>query len=81
MVFSLEDKAGTLYKLLRHFAENHINMIKIESRPNKHGSWKYLIYVDFEGNLNNDLVKNALELIEKNSGYFKIIGNYKNSNN
>lgn len=81
VVFSLEDKAGTLYKLLRHFAENNINMIKIESRPNKHESWKYLLYVDFEGNLNNDLVKNALELIEKNSGYFKIIGNYKNSNN
>lgn len=81
VVFSLEDKAGTLYKLLRHFAENNINMIKIESRPNKHESWKYLLYVDFEGNLNDSLVKNALELIEKNSGYFKIIGNYKNSNN
>lgn len=81
VVFSLEDKAGTLYKLLRHFAENNINMIKIESRPNKHESWKYLLYVDFEGNLNDSLVKNALELIEKNSGYFKIIGNYINSNN
>ncbi|MDV4152189.1 prephenate dehydratase [Clostridium sp. AL.422] len=81
VVFSLEDKAGTLYKLLRHFAENDINMIKIESRPNKHESWKYLLYVDFEGNLKNNLVKNALDLISKNSGYFKIIGNYKNSNN
>lgn len=81
VVFSLEDKAGTLYKLLRHFAENNINMIKIESRPNKHESWKYLLYVDFEGNLKDNLVNNALELIEKNSGYFKIIGNYKNSNN
>ncbi len=81
VVFSLEDKAGTLYKLLRHFAENNINMIKIESRPNKHESWNYLLYVDFEGNLNDTLVKNALELIEKNSGYFKIIGNYINSNN
>ena len=81
VVFSLEDKAGTLYKLLRHFAENNINMIKIESRPNKHESWKYLLYVDFEGNLKDNLVNNALELIEKNSGYFKIIGHYKNSNN
>ena len=80
VVFSLEDKAGTLYKLLRHFAENNINMIKIESRPNKHESWQYLLYVDFEGNLKDDTVKNALELIERNSGYFKIIGNYKNSN-
>ena len=81
VVFSLEDKAGTLFKLLRHFAENDINMIKIESRPNKHESWSYLLYVDFEGNLKDNLIKNALELIEKNSGYFKIIGNYKNSNN
>ena len=48
VVFSLEDKAGTLYNLLRYFAENNINMIKIESRPNKHESWKYLLYVDFE---------------------------------
>lgn len=77
VVFSLEDEAGTLYSLLRYFAENNINMIKIESRPNKHTSWKYLLYVDFEGNLNNKEVKNAITLIEKNSGYFKLLGNYK----
>lgn len=80
VVFSLEDKAGTLYNLLRYFAENNINMIKIESRPNKHESWKYLLYVDFEGSLENTEVKNALKLIEINSGYFKIIGSYKRSN-
>ncbi len=79
VVFSLEDKAGTLYNLLRYFAENNINMIKIESRPNKHESWKYLLYVDFEGSLENCEVKNALKLIEQNSGYFKIIGSYKAS--
>lgn len=79
VVFSLEDKAGTLYNLLRYFAENNINMIKIESRPNKHESWKYLLYVDFEGSIENMEVKNALNLIEKNSGYFKIIGSYKAS--
>lgn len=77
VVFSLEDEAGTLYRLLRYFAENNINMIKIESRPNKHTSWKYLLYVDFEGNLNNEEVQNAIKLIEKNSGYFKLLGNYK----
>lgn len=79
VVFSLENKAGILYSLLRYFAENNINMIKIESRPNKHESWKYLLYVDFEGSLQDNKVKNALELIEKNSGYFKIIGSYKGS--
>ena len=81
VVFSLEDKAGTLYNLLRYFAENNINMIKIESRPNKNESWKYLLYVDFEGNLDEFYVKSALNLIQKNSIYFKIIGNYKKVNN
>lgn len=77
VVFSLEDKAGILYKLLRHFAENDINMIKIESRPMKNGPWKYFLYVDFEGNLLCSKVKKALNLIEQNSAYFKLLGSYK----
>lgn len=77
VVFSLEDEAGTLYSLLRYFAENNINMMKIESRPDKHTSWKYLLYVDFEGNLNNEEVQNSIKLIKENSGYFKLLGNYK----
>ncbi len=77
VVFSLENEAGTLYRLLRHFAENNINMIKIESRPMNDNSWKYFLYVDFEGTLENDQVKKALKLIEANSEYFKLLGAYK----
>lgn len=77
VVFSLEDEAGTLYGLLKYFADNNINLIKIESRPNKHASWKYMLYIDFEGNLRNNKVKNALELIKDNSKYFKILGCYE----
>ncbi|WP_270566885.1 prephenate dehydratase [Clostridium beijerinckii] len=77
VVFSLEHKAGTLYKLLRHFAENNINMMKIESRPMEKGAWKYFLYVDFEGNLENEQVKKALNLIEQSSAYFKLIGGYR----
>lgn len=77
VVFSLEDEVGNLSSLLTHFAENNINLKKIESRPIKNSPWKYLLYVDFEGNLNSIEVKNALELIQKNSGYFKLLGNYK----
>ncbi|EES49803.1 prephenate dehydratase [Clostridium botulinum] len=77
VVFSLEDKAGTLYKLLRHFAENNINMIKIESRPMKNGPWKYFLYVDFEGDLSSEKVKKSLYLIEQSSAYFKLLGTYE----
>lgn len=76
VVFSLEHKAGTLYKLLRHFAENNINMMKIESRPMEKGAWKYFLYIDFEGNIESQEVKTALKLIEQSSAYFKLIGAY-----
>lgn len=77
VVFSLDDKAGTLYNLLRHFAENNINMIKIESRPSKNEPWQYLLYVDFEGNIENEDVKKAIKLIEEKSEYFKLLGCYE----
>ena len=81
VVFSLEHKAGTLYKLLRHFAENDINMMKIESRPMEKGAWKYFLYIDFEGNLESEKVQTALKLIEQSSAYFKLIGAYEKSVN
>lgn len=77
VVFSLENEAGTLYRLLSHFAENNINMIKIESRPMKDSSWKYFLYVDFEGHIESEEVINALKLIERNSAYFKLLGAYE----
>lgn len=81
VVFSLEHKAGTLYKLLRHFAEKNINMMKIESRPMEKGAWKYFLYVDFEGNIDSEEVATALKLIEQSSAYFKLIGTYERTVN
>ncbi|MGL5414974.1 MAG: prephenate dehydratase [Clostridium sp.] len=78
VVFSLEDKSGTLCDLLKNFSENNINMLRIESRPTKHGNWKYFLYVDFEGSLENKEVMRALEQIKGSSEYFKILGWYKN---
>lgn len=75
--FSLDNKAGTLYNLLRHFAENQINMVKIESRPSKNRLWEYVLYVDFEGNINDENVKKAIGLIEEKSEFFQLLGCYK----
>lgn len=77
IVFSLEDKPGTLYKLLKYFSENNINMCRIESRPTKNEAWKYFLYIDFEGGLNNEGVLKAIDLIKINSQYFKLLGWYK----
>ena len=77
VVFSIDDKAGTLYKLISHFAENNINMIKIESRPMEEGTWNYFLYVDFDGNIDSQEVITALNLIKQNSPYFKLLGGYR----
>lgn len=77
IVFSLEDKPGTLYKLLKYFSENNINMSRIESRPTKNEVWKYYLYIDFEGGLDNFGVLKAIDLIKLNSQYFKLLGWYK----
>lgn len=77
VVFSMEHKAGALYQLVRHLAENQINMIKIESRPMKDEVWKYLLYVDFEGNIDDAGVIRALNLIKQKSSYFKLLGGYE----
>ncbi len=77
IVCSLDDRAGTLYNLLSYFAYHNINMVKIESRPMHNKKWKYLFYVDFEGDFASEKVKTALELIEKGSDFFRILGAYK----
>ena len=75
--FSLDNKAGSLYNLLSYFAQNEINMVKIESRPSKNKLWEYVLYVDFEGNINDKNVKNAIKLIEEKSEFFRLLGCYK----
>ena len=75
--FSLDNKAGSLYNLLGHFAKNQINMVKIESRPSNNKLWEYMLYVDFEGNINDNNVQNAISLFEEKSGFFRLLGCYK----
>lgn len=75
--FSLDNNVGTLYNLLRHFVENNINMIKIESRPSNTQLWEYVLYADIEGNINDDNVKEAINLINKECPYFRFLGCYK----
>ncbi|MBU3102098.1 MULTISPECIES: prephenate dehydratase [Clostridium] len=77
LVLSTTHKAGSLYHVLKHFAENDINLMKIESRPIKDKPWEYFFYIDFQGNINENKIINAIDLIKKNSRYFKILGNYR----
>ena len=74
--FEVPHTSGSLYNILSHFIYNDLNMTKIESRPIPEKQWEYHFFVDFDGNLNESAVKNALRGIEEETANFKILGNY-----
>lgn len=72
--FALPHESGTLYNVLAHFIFNNINMTSIESVPMPGRQWEYCFFVDFEGSLEDNSVKNALKGIEAETKDFKILG-------
>lgn len=72
--FALPHTCGTLYNILAHFIFNNVNMTSIESIPLSGRQWEYCFFVDFEGNLGNDEVKNALKGIMAETEDFRILG-------
>lgn len=80
LVLSIKNESGALFNVLKIFNRNNINMVKIESRPIIGKPWEYFFYIDFEGNINQDIIKLSIEEIKKESSYFKLLGNYKADN-
>lgn len=74
--FEVPHKSGSLYHMLSHFIYNHLNMTKIESRPIADRNWEYRFFIDFEGNLADCAVKNALRGLREEARNMKILGNY-----
>lgn len=76
MCFEVPHESGSLYHLLSHFIYNDLNMTKIESRPVEGRNWEYRFFVDFEGNMADPAVKNAVRGLREEALNLKILGNY-----
>ncbi|MBO4292233.1 MAG: prephenate dehydratase [Lachnospiraceae bacterium] len=74
--FEVPHESGSLYHMLSHFIYNNLNMTRIESRPLPERSWEYRFFIDFDGNLSDGAVKNALRGLREESINMKILGNY-----
>lgn len=77
IVIETKNEPGSLYNILSHIIYNGLNMNKLESRPIEGRTWEFRFFIDFEGNINDVPVINALRGIEEESVYIKILGNYK----
>ena len=70
------DGPGTLYQALGELANRRINMLKIESRPEKSSLGRYIFLIDFEGHRMDPFVGEALVRIRERASSFKILGSY-----
>ncbi len=76
LCFELSHESGALYHALSHMMYNGLNVTKIESRPLAGRNWEYKFFLDFEGNLTDGAVKNALRGLREETRNMKILGNY-----
>ncbi|MCR5418418.1 MAG: prephenate dehydratase [Lachnospiraceae bacterium] len=74
--FELPHRSGALYHMLSHFIYNNLNMTGIESRPIPDRPWEYRFFIDFDGNLSDGAVKNAIRGLREEARNLQILGNY-----
>ncbi len=74
--FEVAHESGSLYHMLSHFIYNNLNMNRIESRPVEGRDWEYRFFIDFDGNLSDSAVKNALRGLREEARNMRILGNY-----
>ena len=71
-----QDAPGVLFDTLGELAGRNINMIKIESRPDKRSLGQYVFLIDLEGHREDEVIRDALEGIRSHVSMFKILGSY-----
>mgnify|MGYP002640662409 FL=1 len=76
IVSPMLEASGALYDILHEFAIRGINLTKIESRPSKSELGSYMFYIDFEGNIEDKLIKDTLEMLKHKTGSMKLLGSY-----
>ena len=79
ILFSLKNEIGALYKAVKIFNDNNINLTLIESRPSKKSLWKYNFFIDADGHNKDENLKIALENLKDISQMFKLLGSYPKS--
>lgn len=76
MLFTVPDKPGSLVGVLATLAKSGINMKKLESRPMRGETWKYVFFVDVECDLEQDAYAETLKELEHACHSLRILGSY-----
>jgi chorismate mutase/prephenate dehydratase len=75
VMMTLPNVPGSLSKLLMKFFLQGIDLVKIENRPIRDGSFDVMFYIDFKGNVHDRNIALFLTDLCKNCKDFKLLGN------
>jgi chorismate mutase/prephenate dehydratase len=70
------DDSGSLYQLLQPFADNEINLSRIESRPSKMQKWSYVFFIDVDGHIENKHIQSTIDVLKNRGVDIKYLGSY-----
>ena len=76
LVFGVGHVAGSLYRCLGAFAERHLSLSKLESRPRGGRPWEYVFYVDVEAPASAPPMIEALAEVSEHATFTRLLGTY-----
>lgn len=74
--FITAHQPGSLHRVLACLAQRQLNLTRIESRPVKGRPWEYIFFVDFEGHRLDPEVAAALQEVQGQVEYMRVMGSY-----
>jgi prephenate dehydratase len=76
LVFGVGHVAGSLYRCIGAFAERHLSLSKLESRPRAGRPWEYVIYIDVEAPAHDPAMVEALAEVSEHATFTRLLGSY-----
>src|SRR5215210_5772769 len=76
LVFGVGHVPGSLYRCLGAFAERHLNLTKLESRPRPGRPWEYVFYADVDAPAQQPEMIDALSALSQHATFTRLLGTY-----
>jgi 3-deoxy-7-phosphoheptulonate synthase len=77
LIVLVDHKPGMLALTLQAFGARGVNLMALQSRPERSAPWTYRFYVDVEGSASDPRVAEALEEIEALANELIVLGSYE----
>ncbi len=76
IMFATSHTPGALFSALAPIDQSRLNMTKLESRPTRHHNWSYYFFMDIEGHIEDEKIRQTIDEMRSATLYLKVLGAY-----